>query len=144
MLALRSALSFALLLLLAVIYKLSESNSAITDSSAWWLWFITVTNIVCITLMVYFGRIEGVRLQEIYFVNRSTWKGDLLWFLLAIAVTAVVALLPGTFLANLFWGDPNYPNNMLFQPLPMIAVYPLFLLMPTTQALVSYPFTGDM
>jgi len=139
MLALRSLLSFGLLLLLASFYKLSGSKSAITDSSAWWLWFITITNIVCIALLVYFGRIEGVRLREIYFVSRSTWKGDLLWFLLAFAITAVIALPPGTFLANLFWGDPNYPNKMLFQPLPIIAVYPLFLLLPITQALAELP-----
>jgi hypothetical protein len=139
MLALRSVLSFGLLLLLASIYKFSGSESAITDSSAWWLWFVTVANIVCIALMVHFGRIEGVKLREIYFLNRSTWKGDLLWFLLAIIVTAVVAIPPGAFLANLFWGDPNHANNLLFQPLPIIAIYPLFLLMPTTQALAELP-----
>lgn len=139
MLASRSVLSFGLLLLLAAVYKLLGSQSAIADSSAWWLWFVTVTNIVCIALMVRLGRMEGVRLREIYFVNRSTWKGDLLWFLLAIAVTAVVALPPGASLAQIFWGDPNYPNSMLFQPLPLIAVYPLFLLMPTTQAFAELP-----
>jgi len=139
MLALRSVLPFGLLLLLASIYKFFGSNSAIANSSAWWLWYITVANIVCITLMVHFGRIEGVKLRELYFLNRSTWKGDLLWFLLAIVITAVVAMPPGAFLANLFWGDPNYPNNMLFQPLPIIAIYPLFLLMPTTHALAELP-----
>lgn len=139
MLALRSALTFGLLLLLAIVYKLSGSQSAVADSAAWWLWFVTVANIVCIALLVHFGRMEDVRLQEIYFVNRSTWKGDLLWFLLAIAVTAIVALPPGTFLAQVLWGDPNYPNNLLFQPIPIIATYPLFLLMPTTQALAELP-----
>lgn len=139
MLALRSVSTFGLLLLLAIIYKLAESNSAIADSSAWWLWFVTIANIICITLMVYFGRMEGVRLREIYFINRSTWKGDLLWFLLAIAGIAVVALLPGTLISYMLWGDPNYPNHMLFKPLPILAIYPLFLLMPTTQALAELP-----
>ena len=139
MLALRSVLTFGLLVFLAAIYKLAGNQSAIAASSAWWLWFITVTNIVCIILLFHFGRREGVRLRDIYFVNRSTWKGDLLWFLIAIAGIAVFALLPGTVLARLLWNDPNYPNSMLFQPLPILAIYPLFLLMPTTQALAELP-----
>ncbi len=139
MLVLRSLFSFGLLLLVAGIYRLFGSGTAIRDSSAWWLWFITITNIVCIALMIGFGRMEGVHLRDIYFVNRSTWKGDLLWLLPAIAVTAVIALPPGTFLANLLWGDANYPNDLLIQPLPVLAIYPLFLLMPTTQALAELP-----
>jgi len=139
MLALRSSLTFGLLLLLAFIFQLTGSKSAIAESAAWWLWFVTIANLVCIMLMVHFGRKEGVRLQEIFFLNRSSWKGDLLWFLLATAVTAVIALPPGTFLAQVLWGDPNYPNNMLFQPLPIIATYPLFALMPITQALAELP-----
>jgi len=139
MLALRSALSFSLLLLLALVYRFLGNEAPITAASAWWLWFITIANIACIILMVRFGRLEGVRLREIYFSNRSTWKGDLAWFLLAGIVSAVVAMLPGTLLAGWLWGDPNFPNDLLFQPLPLWAIYPLFLLMPTTQALAELP-----
>jgi len=139
MLALRSVLTFGLLVFLAAIYKLAGRQSAIAASSAWWLWFVTGTNIVCIILLIYFGRLEGVRLRDIFFINRSTWKGDLLWFLVAIAGTALIASPPGTFLARMLWNDPNYPNSMLFQPLPIFAIYPLFLLMPITQALAELP-----
>ena len=139
MLVLRSALSFALLLLVAAIYQSVNSNAPISDSAAWWLWFITVVNIACIVLMIRFGRQEGIRLREIYFIRRATWKGDLAWFLLAGVVSAGVAMPPGTLLAQVLWGDANFPNNMLFQPLPLLAIYPLFLLMPTTQALAELP-----
>jgi hypothetical protein len=139
MLVLRSALSFGLLLLLAVLYKLLGNATAISASSAWWLWFITIANIACITLMVRFGRLEGLRLRDIYFFNRSTWKGDLLWFLLAAVVSVLLALLPATLLANALWGDANTPNTMLIQPLPLLAIYPLILLLPTTQALAELP-----
>lgn len=49
------------------------------------------------------------------------------------------AQLPGTLLAEVLWGDANLPNGMLFLPLPLWAVYPLFLLMPITQALAELP-----
>lgn len=139
MLVLRSTLSFALLLLLALAYKLTGSGSPVADSAAWWLWFITAANVACIALMVRFGRMEGVRLREMYFANRATWKGDLAWFLLAGVVSAVVAMQPGTLLAGWLWGDANLPNDLLFQPLPVWAIYPLFLFMPITQALAELP-----
>ena len=139
MLVLRSVLSFGLLLLLAVVYGFWGNAAPVTAASARWLWFITIANIACIVLMFRFGRMEGIRLRDIYFFNRSTWKGDLLWFLIAGIVSALVAMPPGMLLATALWGDASYPNNMLFQPLPLLAIYPLFLLMPTTQALAELP-----
>jgi hypothetical protein len=139
MLALRSALSFALLLALAAVLEAMGRGDAVSASAAWWLWFVTVTNIVCIVLMARLGRSEGVRLRDIYFASRSTWKGDVLWALGAIAVTAVIAQPPGSLLAQALWGDAARPNPMLFQALPLLAVYPLFVLMPTFHAFAELP-----
>lgn len=139
MLALRSALTFTLLLALAAVFKAAGRDEAIAASAAWWLWFVTAANVVCIYLMAKFARLEGMRLRDIYFVNRSTWKGDLAWTLLALGVTAVIAQPPGTLLASVLWGDPTTPNPMLFQALPLAAVYPLFLIFPTTHGLAELP-----
>lgn len=139
MLVLRSALSFTLLLLVAAAYQATGSDSPISDSAAWWLWFATAANIACLVLLIRFGQLEGVRLRDIYFARRATWKGDLAWFLLAGVVSAVTAMPPGTLLAGWLWGDANFPNYLLFQPLPLWAIYPLFLLMPATQALAELP-----
>lgn len=139
MLVLRSALSFGLLLALAGVLALFGRERAIDSSAAWWLWFVTATNVVCIALMVRVGRMEGLRLRDIYFARRSTWKGDLRWALIFTAGTLVVAMLPGMLLAGALWGDVNYPNSLLFQALPLFAVYPLFSLMPITQALAELP-----
>jgi hypothetical protein len=139
MLALRSALTFGLLLALAAAFELQGRQSPVADSSAWWLWFVTLANLACIYLMVRFGRLEGLRLRDIYFASRSTWKGDLVWTFIAIIGIAILAQPPGIMLARALWGDPNYPNAMLFRPLPAAAVYPLILLMPITQALAELP-----
>lgn len=139
MLALRPAVSFALLLATAGALAIAGREAAVQASAAWWLWFVTATNVVCIVAMRYFGRREGVRLRDIYFASRATWKGDVAWSLGAFAVTAVVAMLPGTLLAGVLWRDPATPNPMLFQALPLWAVYPLFVLMPTTHAMAELP-----
>ena len=138
-LTMRSTITFGLLLLVAVFFKVSGSDSSIAAASAWWLWFITVANIVCIMLLVHFGRMEGVRLRDLYYFRQSTWKGDLRWGFIAMVGIAVVAMPPGVLLAFLFWGDPNHTNTMLFQPIPIFAVYPLFVIMPITQALAELP-----
>ena len=139
MLALHSVLSFALLLALAGAFLLGGRSDAIAASAAWWLWFVTVANIACIGLMVHFGRLEGLRLRDLYFADRSTWRGDLAWGLVALIGTALLAMLPGTLLAGALWRDVNHPNALLFQALPLVAVYPLFVLMPITQALAELP-----
>jgi hypothetical protein len=139
MLALRSALSFGCLLALAAAFASAGRPSAIAASAAWWLWFVTVANVACLVLMVRFGRLEGVRLRDIFFASRSTWRGDLIWALIALVGTGLLAMLPGTLLAGALWGDANHPNALLFQALPLFAVYPLFLLMPLTQAFAELP-----
>jgi len=139
MLVLRSGLTFTLLLLLAAIFALAGRGTPVADSAAWWLWFVTIANIASIVFMARFSRMEGLRLRDIFFVNRSTWKGDLLWLLIALVGSSLTAMPPGMLLANALWADPNLPNQMLFQPLPFWAIYPLFALMPTTQAFAELP-----
>lgn len=139
MLALRSVLPFGLLLLTTLVYKLSGSQAAIAESSAWWLWFVTIVNVLCILLMNRFAHKEGLQLKDIFFFRPATWKKDLPWFLIAAAGSALFAMLPGNLLARALWGDPNYATSMLIRPLPLWAIYPLFLLMPVTQGLAELP-----
>jgi hypothetical protein len=139
MLGLRSALTFTLLLLTAGTFAFLGKAQPVLASSAFWLWFITITNLVCLFLMVRFSKLEGLRLRDLFFFNRSTWKGDLKWMLPATIGTAVFAMPPGILLARLLWTDPNIPNELLFQPIPLALIYPLFLLMPVTQALAELP-----
>ena len=139
MLALRSVLTFALLLALATALATAGRTGVVAASAAWWLWFVTAANVICIYLMARFGRNEGLRLRDIYFASRSTWKDDVVWALGAFAVIAIVVFLPSALLATVLWGDAAYPNRMLIQPLPPVAVYPLFLFFPVTQALAELP-----
>jgi hypothetical protein len=139
MLALRSVVSASLLLLVALAYALLGRPDPVAASSAWWLWFVTAANVASIALMVRFARLEGLRLRDVYSFDRTTWRGDLVWAGIFVLGTAVVAMPPGTLLAGWLWADASTPNAMLFQPLPLLAVYPLLLLMPVTQGLAELP-----
>jgi len=139
MLILRSFITFSFLLLLALVFHFAGVENPIKASSAWWLWFVTLAGVVCIVLMSYFGQKEGLRLRDIYNLNKSSGKGDLLWLLIGLAVTALVAQAPGTWLAQRLWDDPNYPNTLLIQPLPLAAIYPLFVLMPIIHGFAELP-----
>ena len=59
MLALRSLLSFGLLLIGALIYRLSGSSSSIANASSWWLWYVTIANFASIGLLMHFAQREG-------------------------------------------------------------------------------------
>lgn len=139
MLALRPAFSFALLLALAGIYASQGATDPVGDSAAWWLWIVAATNAASLILLVHFGRKEGLRLRDFYSASKATWRGDLGWTLVALAGIALAAQLPGDLLAKALWGTSKVPNNLLFRPLPLLAVYPLFLIIPATQALAELP-----
>lgn len=139
MLALRPGSTLAMLLTAAALYASRGIEAPFDKAAAWWLWYVTAANALSIFLMARFGKREGLRLRDIYFAKRSTWKGDLPWFTLALAVTALVAQVPGMLLANLFWGTQSVANNMLFGAIPVPAIYPLFGLMPTSHAFAELP-----
>lgn len=139
MLMLRSMLSFLFLLLLALAFKLNGSQSAIKASSAWWLWIVTITNLTCIILLARLGKQESLRLRDLFFFNPQSWKADLRWLLVSLIGIALFVQLPGNLLSKLLWGNTTYPIHLLIQPLPVLAIYPLMLLMPTTQALAELP-----
>ena len=81
---------------------------------------------------------EGLRLRNIYFASRATWKGDLLWTLIAFAGMAVT-MPQGSSTCPSLVGGCQLPERDAFPSAPLAAVYPLFLLMPTTQALAELP-----
>ena len=139
MLAIRSAFPFMLLLSVASGMRVWGELDALSASAAWWLWYVSITNIICILLLARFSRAEGRRLRDVFFASKSTWRGDLGWTFAALAGIAVAALIPGMLLARALWGSSNYPNGLLIQPLPILAVYPLFVVMPVSQALAELP-----
>lgn len=139
MLALRSAASFFLLSGTAGILAARGIASPFARSAAWWLWYITAANFLTIALLVHFARAEGLRLRDLYFTRSLDRRVDLKWLAVAAAGIALFSMAPGFLLAKLLWGAAFAPNALLFGRMPLAAVYPLFLLLPVTQALAELP-----
>ena len=139
MLALRSAASFTLLAGAAGILAARGVVSPFTRSAAWWLWYITAVNFLTLALLFHFAHKEGMRMRDLFYARSADWKDDLKWLAVAVAGIALFSMAPGFLLAKLLWGTESVPNSLLFGRLPQAAVYPLFLLLPVTQALAELP-----
>lgn len=85
MLLVRSAIPFGLLVALSAALALAGKGSPVSASAAWWLWFVTAANVASLLLLRRFSRAEGMRIRDIFYLSKSTWKGDLAWSLVGLA-----------------------------------------------------------
>lgn len=141
MLAVRCVVPFGLQMVLLHVLRGEglTPTAAAAESAAYWLWFVTLTNVLCIGLLARFARDEGIRLRDIYSFDRATWRGDLAWLGLGVLGSAALAGFAPSALASALLGDPAVAHEMLFRPVPVAFVYPLFVLMPITHALAELP-----
>jgi hypothetical protein len=126
--------------LFALGFMLGGSTSPWEHSAAWWPFTVTLTNIVCLALLILLYRQEDRNYWDIFRFERRHIKGDLLALLGIMVISGPVAFLPNPVLANVLFGDALAPMGMFMQPLPDWAVYSGMLLFPVTQGLVELPF----
>ena len=74
MLVARTLLFLAWQGVIALLYFLSSSTAAWDASTAWWTVTATLTNLVCIYLLVRLFRIEGLRYRDLFRFQRETLK----------------------------------------------------------------------
>lgn len=101
-------------------------------SEIYWLLSATLTNLVSIALLFILFKLEGKNYFSIFSFNRANIKNDLLVFLGLAIVTVPVVFLPGYFLSNMLWADPNIPTQMMFAPIEKWLVYILLIAFPIT------------
>lgn len=97
-----------------------------------------LTNFVSIYLLVRLFKAEGRRFFEVFRFSRTTWKTDLLWFIIASIIALPIVAAPREPLATAIFGDAMTATNMLFRPLPMWAFVVSFLF-PLTIAFAELP-----
>ena len=133
----RIALFAGIQAIFALAFYLTGSASAWETSANWWPFVVIITNLVCMFLLVRIFRAEGNRYFDIFRIDRSHIKGDLLALLGITIITAPVSLLPNTLLGGWLFGDPNATLNLFVRPLPIWAVYVLIIIFPVTNGLVE-------
>ncbi len=125
--------------LIALAYRLSGHPNAWTASAAWWPVTATLTNVVCIFLLNYLYKQEGLHYWDIFRLERATLKPDLLTALGLALLGVVVASLPNIMLGAWLFGNAEATQALIFRPLPLWAIVPTLILFPVTIALAELP-----
>jgi membrane protease YdiL (CAAX protease family) len=110
------------------------------QSARWWTAAVSLTNLVCLFLLVRFYREEGGSYRALFRIQRKHVKGDLLALLGMMLIAGPVSMLPNTMLASALYGDSLAPARLLFAPLPEGGLFFALVLFPITQGLVELAY----
>jgi len=138
MLVSRSALFLIFQALIALVIALTGQSRSWSESVRWWPFLPILANIVCILLLVYLFRAEEKRFVDLFRIQRSTVKMDLLWFFGSAIIGLPLTAAPIYTLAEVIFGDRMAPIQMMFIPLPTWAMV-VSILFPLTIAFAELP-----
>lgn len=125
--------------LLAFAIYLAGSENAWEDSAAWWPLSVTLTNLICVALLIRFFRAEGKSYWDIFRIESKYILGDLLVMLGFFIIAGPVSYFPNPMLSTALFGDPQKVLPFIVRPLPLWVVYASILLFPITQGLAELP-----
>jgi hypothetical protein len=125
--------------LLALGFYLTGSADAWDASAAWWPLTVTLTNLICVALLVRIFRLEGRRYWDIFLIQRKYILRDLLVILGLFIIAGPVSYFPNPMLSKALFGDPQAVLPLLVRPLPLWVVYTFILIFPITQGLAELP-----
>lgn len=123
--------------LFALGFWLAGSSTAWDNSANWWPFVVTLTNIICVALMIQLFKQEGEQFWNIFRIQKKNIKNDLLALLGITIVLGPVGFLPNIWLGSLLFKDPQQSLDMLVRPLPLWAAITGIILFPITQGLAE-------
>ena len=123
--------------LFALVFWLAGSSTAWENSANWWPFGVTLTNIICVALMIQLFKQEGKQFWEIFRIRKQNIKSDLLALLGITILLGPVGFLPNIWLGSLLFDDPQQSLDMLVRPLPMWAAITGIILFPLTQGVAE-------
>lgn len=138
MLISRSVLFMLFQALIAMILFVTGNASAWDESARWWTFTVSLANFASIYLLVRLYDAEGERFFGLFKFSPTTWKKDLLWFILASIIAMPIVAAPREPLAKAIFGDAMIATNMMFRPIPTWA-FVLSFLFPLTIAFAELP-----
>ena len=113
-------------------------NNAPWESAAnWWPFAVTITNLVCIVILVRLYAQGGERFWDVFRIQTDHIKTDLLALLGILIILGPVSYLPNVLLGKLLFDDPQHTLEFLVRPLPLWAAYASIILFPVTQGLAE-------
>lgn len=106
-------------------------------SVKFWTLSATLTNIISIFILFVLFKQENVSFFSLFRFRKTSWKTDLIWFLILVIISVPIAIAPSMVLSKLLWGNTEYYHQVLFQPLKHQLVYFLLMAYPITTGLAE-------
>lgn len=133
----RISLFIGIQVLFALGFWLAGSSSAWESSANWWPFVVTLTNFICIALLVWLFKREGKQFWDVFRIQKEHIKSDLFALAGLLVLLGPVSYLPNIWLGGLLFGDPQRALDFLLRPLPLWAVYTSIIFFPVTQGLAE-------
>lgn len=139
MLLLRPALALTFQLLLTAGYAMSGAADPWRSAADWWLGSFALGELINMWLLMRLTRREGLRYRDLLGVRPGEWKRDLLWVLVAFAVSGPLGFLPNIGLGAILWGDAQVGADLMFRALPVAGAWAILIVFPLVHALTELP-----
>jgi len=133
----RLSLFLCIQALFALGFLLAGSSHAWENSANWWPFVVTITNFVCVALLVRLFKRDGENYWELFRIRKQDVKSDLLALLGITILLGPVGFLPNIWLGGLLFDNPQQSLDMLVRPLPVWAAIGGLLLFPITQGVAE-------
>jgi len=124
---------------IAIILSLLGQNNAWNESAAWWPVAATLANLLGILLLLNLTKKEGMRVVDLYKVEKHNVAREFLVVLGLLIVAAPLMYFPNILVGTWLYGDMNQVSALFFRALPIWALVPTLILFPITIALVELP-----
>lgn len=118
-------------------FLFAGSTTAWEDGAAWWMFDVTITNLICLAAMISLFHAEGKNYWGIFRIQRETVGKDLAVLLGFMFIIGPFGYFPNIWLASALFDNPQTTLDLLVQPLPLWAVYIGIVAFPITQGLVE-------
>ena len=139
MLPSRVVLFLVFQVLFALVYCISGTADAWSSSADWWPISVTLTNVICIILLVKLFRSEGLSYKKLISFEKQFIKNDSIVLLGFLVIAAPIAYLPNILIARGLFGDEAIATNMIVGNLPLWAIWLSLFVLPITQGLAELP-----
>jgi hypothetical protein len=122
-----------------LIFWLAGRSTPADDAIAWWVWEVTLANLVTVGLLAFLMKREGKSLVDLYRVGPHPFWKDLLLALGLFVISLPIGALPNSLLGQVLFGDALIPARMMFRSIPLWGLA-VGLLFPFTIAFAEIPF----
>lgn len=139
MLSARCVLALTFQVLFAAVFAVVGNGTPWRSAADWWLVSLALAEFVNLWLLKWAAEKEGVRLRDLYNIDRGGRRGDLKWLGIGLLGAMPLVLLPSILLASALFTDAAAAQDLIFRPVPSWVAWSVLLLFPVIHGLTELP-----